>query len=190
MAPEHDACASAMLRVVEELLRDLPRQPQRSGRVTLDSSLDQDLGFDSLARVELLSRVERAFGVTLPEKTLQIAETVRDLLVALGSASTATRPAPQAYTRVQLQGVEGAHAEPADAITLPQVLDRHIHVHGDRAPSSSSRMPVRKKSFTPGSTRARRESRQACRDRACNQGRRWRSCCPHRPVAAPPPSAA
>lgn len=133
MAPEHDGRASAMLRVVEELLRDLPRQPQRAGRVTLDSSLDRDLGFDSLARVELLSRVERAFGVTLPENTLQIAETPRDLLVALGSASTATRPAPQAYTRVQLQGVEGTHAEPVDAITLPQVLDWHIHAHGDRA---------------------------------------------------------
>jgi 1-acyl-sn-glycerol-3-phosphate acyltransferase len=133
MAPEHDARASAMLRIVDELARDLPPQPQRAGRVTLDSSLDRDLGFDSLARVELLSRVERAFGVTLPENMLQIAETPRDLLVALGSASAATRPASQAYMRVQLQGVDGAHAEPADAMILPQVLDWHIHAHGDRA---------------------------------------------------------
>src|SRR5262249_37414614 len=133
MAREHDARASAMLRVVEELLRDLPRQPQRAGRVTLDSSLDRDLGFDSLARVELLSRLERTFGVTLPANTLQIAETLRDLLVALESANTTIRPSPQSYACVQLQSVEGAHAEPADAITLLQVLGWHIHAHCDRA---------------------------------------------------------
>lgn len=70
----------------------------RSVRVTIDSSLDRDLGLDSLARVELLLRVEQAFGVTLPENTLQIVETPRDLLTALDSASTVARPefrAPQ-----------------------------------------------------------------------------------------------
>jgi len=132
MAPEHDPRTSTMLGVVGDTLRDLHRQPQRAGSVTLDSSLDRDLGLDSLARVELLSRVEGAFGVTLPENTLQIAETPRDLLVALASASPATRPAAPPHARVQLPGVEGTHAEPIDATTLPAALDWHIATHGDR----------------------------------------------------------
>ncbi len=38
--------------------------------VTLDSALEQDLGLDSLSRVELAARIERAFAATLPEHTL------------------------------------------------------------------------------------------------------------------------
>src|SRR5439155_24110613 len=42
MAPEHDPRTSTMLGVVGDTLRDLHRQPQRAGSVTLDSSLDRD----------------------------------------------------------------------------------------------------------------------------------------------------
>ena len=52
-------------------------------RVSLDSALDRDPGFDSLARVELLVRIEHAFGVQLPDTVLESAETCRDLLAAL-----------------------------------------------------------------------------------------------------------
>ena len=52
--------------------------------------LDRDLGFDSLARMELLLRIERAFGVALPDDTLQRADTVADLLAALQRAAEST----------------------------------------------------------------------------------------------------
>ncbi len=66
--------ASKLLEVIRETLVEL-RQSSRIPRVSLHSSLARDLGLDSLARVELLLRVERAFGVTLPENTLQVAQT-------------------------------------------------------------------------------------------------------------------
>ncbi len=46
----------------------------------LDNSLEKDLGLDSLARVELLARIERHFGLVLPERIFTEAETPRDLL--------------------------------------------------------------------------------------------------------------
>src|SRR3990170_2152766 len=88
-----DALAPALLDVVRETLRELRREPARSIRITLDSSLDRDLGLDSLARVELLLRIERAFDVTLPQNTLAVAETPRDLLAALISATAKAGPA-------------------------------------------------------------------------------------------------
>ena len=72
-----------LLAVVERTLRDLHADAPVALRVTLDSSLDRDLALDSLARMELLLRIERAFGVDLPEDTLARAETVRDLLSAV-----------------------------------------------------------------------------------------------------------
>src|SRR5436853_7602419 len=72
-----------VLEIAETLAREL--QPQRhAGRsLTLDSSLERDLGLDSLGRVELLGRLEKAFGVHLAEQVLASSETPRDLLQAV-----------------------------------------------------------------------------------------------------------
>ena len=45
----------------------------------LDSALERDLGLDSLSRVELAVRVERAFGISLSEQALGGMVTLRDL---------------------------------------------------------------------------------------------------------------
>jgi hypothetical protein len=54
--------------------------------VALASRLDRDLGIDSLGRTELILRIEHAFRLRLPPETLSEAETVGDLLTALGPA--------------------------------------------------------------------------------------------------------
>jgi len=51
--------ASELIRIVRTLFAELHGKTGEHRRVTLDSSLDRDLGFDSLARMELLSRVQR-----------------------------------------------------------------------------------------------------------------------------------
>ncbi len=134
VAPEQtdDTRATELLAVVHETLLDLNRETPRGLRVALDSSFDRDLALDSLARVELLLRAERRFGVSLPENTLQRAETPRDLLAALGSASTSARPAALAAQRAAPLPPEGLQAEPADAGTLLEVLDWHLREHADR----------------------------------------------------------
>ena len=60
------------------ILRTLLKEVQgRAPAVHADSRLDRDLGFDSLARVELVLRLERAFAVSLPESLLADSVTPR-----------------------------------------------------------------------------------------------------------------
>ena len=52
-------------------------RPHVEAYVTLDSSLERELGLDSLARVELVLRLEREFATSLPEQALASSETPR-----------------------------------------------------------------------------------------------------------------
>ncbi len=122
--------AEALLEQVSQLAQELHPQRSRSLRVTLDSALDRELGFDSLSWVELRLRLERAFGVTLPDHLLASAETPRDLWRAVQVCKVAGRPAPATQARAapldELAGV------PHTAATLPEVLDWHLLSHSQR----------------------------------------------------------
>ncbi|GAA3529865.1 AMP-binding protein [Zobellella aerophila] len=124
-----------LLALVDHTLRDLQPEAPAMPPARLDSSLDRDLALDSLARMELLLRAERAFGVSLPAETLQRAETVRDLLIAIEQAPSASaerdRPVPAAAAgptppnddeKVQASAL-------ATATTLLEVLDWHVQAH-------------------------------------------------------------
>jgi 1-acyl-sn-glycerol-3-phosphate acyltransferase len=123
-----DDQAKALLDIVEKLAAEL--RPAMKMAVTLDSALDRDLGFDSLARVELLLRCERHFAVSLPEQTLATVETPRDLLRVVLSAGAAPRPITQAEIREI--AVEPVSAKPERAATLLEMLDWHVANHGAR----------------------------------------------------------
>ena len=80
-----DDAAVRLLRLTEQFAAE--SHPQREITVTLDSSFERDLGFDSLGRVELLLRAERAFAVSLPANRyepsllgLSVAQTSEPLL--------------------------------------------------------------------------------------------------------------
>ncbi|TMI18585.1 MAG: acyl carrier protein [Betaproteobacteria bacterium] len=64
MSPSIDA--NRLLAVVAEVAREA--RPRFEAYVALDSSLERELGLDSLARVELVLRLEREFAASLPEK--------------------------------------------------------------------------------------------------------------------------
>lgn len=93
-----DELPGDLLEVVRELVAEL-EPPSRSEqaeplgrrpgveRVRFGASLGSDLGLDSLARAELVGRVERRYGVTLPERTLAEAESPSDLLRAVALAT-------------------------------------------------------------------------------------------------------
>ena len=76
--------ADALLRLVDEVVSEL--QPGTTRRASLDSTLDRELGLDSLSRVELLARIERRFALRLPTEVLTGADTPRDLLRAMAQA--------------------------------------------------------------------------------------------------------
>jgi fatty-acyl-CoA synthase len=74
-----------VLNVLRTLLEELGSRgalPMLSGT----SQLDRDLGLGSLERVELLARLEAAFGVRLPDRAVAEANTPDDLARALRSA--------------------------------------------------------------------------------------------------------
>ncbi len=71
-------------------LRHRPRPPcansaaiTRSSPVRGSAHLDRDLGLGSLERVELLVRLDREFGVSLPDRVVAEADTLDDLIAAL-----------------------------------------------------------------------------------------------------------
>jgi 1-acyl-sn-glycerol-3-phosphate acyltransferase len=115
---------AAVITLVTELVRQT--HPGSAARVGPDSRLDADLGLDSLARVELLHRVEDAFRVRLEEAQLLAVDTPRELLVALRSASGASTHEVHAIAIDAAVGSDtDAVATPDDARTLLDMLDWH-----------------------------------------------------------------
>ena len=103
MTPPIDA--NRLLAVVAEVAREA--RPHFEAYVALDSSLERELGLDSLARVELVLRLEREFAASLPEQALASSETPRDLLrFVLAGAGQAQKAADRTVASlVQAEGV-------------------------------------------------------------------------------------
>ncbi len=132
-AEQPDSRDAALLDLVRQLAVELHPRRQRSLRVTLDSVLDRDLGFDSLSRVELLRRIEGAFAVSLPEQVLASADTPRDLLRAVSAAHATGRPGALAKVRTKVAAPGEAEGTPRAAETLLEALDWHVLTHPQRA---------------------------------------------------------
>jgi 1-acyl-sn-glycerol-3-phosphate acyltransferase len=120
--------AVKLLALVRALAVELRPQSAQL-RVDLANRLDSDLGFDSLARTELMLRIERAFAVRVAERAFTEAETVRDLLVAIHGATPGASPAA---VRSVAAALGPAEAAPASAETLIDVLAWHVAAHGER----------------------------------------------------------
>jgi 1-acyl-sn-glycerol-3-phosphate acyltransferase len=84
LTPRSDraAIAAQVLAIIGDFLRELG-----SGAVIEalkgSASLERDLGLASIERVELLSRLERSLGTSLPESAFAEARTVDDIIVAV-----------------------------------------------------------------------------------------------------------
>ena len=130
MASDSEVKAAELLRITARLAAEL--SPHRQWRdIGLDSSLDRDLGFDSLGRVELISRLERTFDVSLPAQLLAGAETPRDLWRAvMASAAGQARGVPALE---QTAPPELTANVPEQTATLVEVLDWHVQAHPDRS---------------------------------------------------------
>ena len=125
-----DELIQALLVVIQELINELRPGKRQKTAVTLDSSLDTDMGLDSLGRVELLSRIEQYFNVALSQQVFTEAETPRDLLRAITTARgrEAVYPA-SVITPVPTEQIDDL---PVDAQTLIDVLEWHVNHHPDR----------------------------------------------------------
>src|SRR4051812_28968528 len=121
---EHD-----VIGLVRELVRELSPQRLKRGDVTLASRLDRDLGIDSLARTELILRIERTFRVRLAVTAVAEMESVRDLLKAVEHAAPGGHIARS--PDVAVQAAAALIAQPDHAVTLTEMLDWHAENHPD-----------------------------------------------------------
>ncbi|MGH9679811.1 MAG: AMP-binding protein, partial [Candidatus Acidiferrales bacterium] len=82
-----------LLDIVRALVSELGHQAALAS-VSPAAHLDRELGLGSLERVELLVRLEQAFGAHLDERVLSEAETVQDLIEALDAANASPTIVP------------------------------------------------------------------------------------------------
>ena len=135
-APQTDAAPAIagedmearVLGLVRGLARELHPERADVATLALDAALDRDFGIDSLARAELLARLERAFAVGLAEDAVMDAETARDLLAAIARAHP---PARASLPAAPLAAGE-AEVVPRAAATLLEVLAFHRASHAAR----------------------------------------------------------
>lgn len=119
-----------LLEQVQTLAAEL--HPSRSmSSVGLDTSLEKELGIDSLGRVELLHRVEKAFDVHLPDQLLATAETPRDILRAVQAADSITLTTRR-IRPIETVPLETLHDAPEHAQTLLDALEWHVREHPER----------------------------------------------------------
>jgi len=121
--------AEKLLDVVRSLVAEVRPGYDRE-KVSLESSFDREIGLDSLSRVELVARVEAAFGITLPESTFAEADSGGELLRMIatvrpdiGVAIPAVPPAKPRKATTEF---------PDDVATLVELLRWHAERHGDR----------------------------------------------------------
>ncbi len=123
--------AVRLLNLLRELLLEIRPSERAAATLTLNSHLERDLGLDSLARTELLQRIDQTFVVRLGEPAL-LAETPHELVDLILRASgqpvhlTLARDWRAPTTESALIGV------PEQAETLPEMLDWHGQAHPER----------------------------------------------------------
>jgi 1-acyl-sn-glycerol-3-phosphate acyltransferase len=129
---DHTAAATAtvLFELLEQLSDEIHPHRTTTRAITLDSSLDRDLGLDSLARVELLARIERRFGVRLSEREFVEADKPRDILDQILAADP-SRPGEVSRAAASV-AARNAEAVPREARTLVEVLEWHARAHPDR----------------------------------------------------------
>jgi 1-acyl-sn-glycerol-3-phosphate acyltransferase len=122
-----EAAQERVLEVVRELLTELGGG--RALRAAApEASLERDLGLGSLERVELLLRLENAFGRTLDERCLQI-DTPAGLARVLLEEGAAARAVAEHAPRPSILGPAAALS---GAATIHEVLWRRAQAEPDR----------------------------------------------------------
>ena len=121
-----------LIETVHDLARELHPRLHESA-TGLDASFERDLGFDSLARMELLSRLEQRFDTRLREREVALAETPGELLPLLGARDVDSTPATALRAEPVTPGLaRDQEAPPRLATTIQEVLRWHAEQHPNR----------------------------------------------------------
>ena len=80
-APQAESLAHNVLEITNSLCKEL--FPHSTAPVGLESDFTRDLGLDSIARVELFSRLQDIYGIALPDDVLASIQTPGELFQAI-----------------------------------------------------------------------------------------------------------
>ena len=178
VATSPDTVQHGVLEIVGGLVKEL-RGTASPVTVAAHSSLERDLGISSLERVELLLRIERRFGVRLPEATVAAAETPADLVAALSVAAPAMpdRP-PDARPAVGAAGAApttARHAARGSRVACPGHAGSRAHLSQRRLQRGARNHVSRTLGWREGGrgcARASAASPPATPSRSCSGPRR------------------
>ena len=83
----------------KETCKILAAESHVTTAINLTDHLEIDLGFDSLARIELITKLEKAFKINIPDKTMAQIFTVQELILAIEQLQkTDQGKAPQLFS--------------------------------------------------------------------------------------------
>ncbi|MDP7099652.1 MAG: AMP-binding protein, partial [Rhodospirillales bacterium] len=125
-----DLSPRRLLVLVAEMAEEIHPRQNLASLVSLEKSLERDLGFDSLSRMELLQRIEREFNITLSERALTQSDTPAEILAEIGGHSTGVSLTD--FDEVKLSEQSEAEAAPKELRTLNDILKWHAATHPER----------------------------------------------------------
>ncbi len=121
-----------LLKLITALVTEVHPRHHAPEHLTLDSQFETELGLDSLSRVELISRVESSYKLTLPERTLAEAQTPRDLIRVLRTFKPTETASPQKTDSMPPLSKLQDSAMPEEVETLTELLEWHVQRHPER----------------------------------------------------------
>lgn len=114
-----------LISIVQQLLSESGTEYTHR-KVTVDASLQRHLGIDSLGRAELFQRIEKQFDIRLPDNLIAEADTLKDVLKAIQTASPGHKiQSHESFTPL----LEKSSINPQHAKTLVDAL--LLHATGD-----------------------------------------------------------
>jgi 1-acyl-sn-glycerol-3-phosphate acyltransferase len=126
---QHSDLIERLLGITQQLVTEVHPGFSQEIRIKLDSSLEKDLGLDSLARVQLISRIENEFNLALPERTFAEAESPRDLARVIVKTKS---PKADLSAQIHSIAIDETRDSPDEAFTLIDVILWHVKQHPDR----------------------------------------------------------
>jgi len=129
-----------LLAIVREFLSEFKAE-RAIQQLTLNASLDRDLGIDSLGKVELFLRIEKAFSVKFDDALMIEANSLQDIALAIQTRNTEEKPRLATFTTPLEAPIRETKADPLSSKTLVEVLLRrsaedpnrpHIYLQDER----------------------------------------------------------
>lgn len=119
--------AQQLIDVTREFLKEINAEYAQQA-ISLDASLDRDLGLGSLERAELFRRIEKKLSVKFSDEILAQTDSLQFLLKAVGMI----KPGADKKIAASVPELEATHTDVSQAKTLVEVLRYYVEQEPER----------------------------------------------------------